>query len=62
MIRSHVPGSAVANFNRFIATPGMRVAAELNARNLPAPAGGPWLAVTVRRVLQRLSQPPQNLR
>lgn len=32
-----------------------RMAAELNARGIPTLAGGPWHAVTVRRVLQRLS-------
>jgi hypothetical protein len=31
-----------------------KMAAELNARGIPAPAGGPWHAVTVRRVLSRL--------
>ncbi len=31
-------------------------AAELNARRIPTPAGGPWHAVTVRRVLSRLRQ------
>jgi DNA invertase Pin-like site-specific DNA recombinase len=32
-----------------------KMAAELNARGIPTPAGGPWHAVTVRRVLHRLS-------
>jgi hypothetical protein len=32
-----------------------KMAAELNARGIPAPAGGPWHAATVRRVLSRLA-------
>jgi hypothetical protein len=31
-----------------------KMAAELNARKIPTPAGGQWLAVTVKRVLSRL--------
>jgi DNA invertase Pin-like site-specific DNA recombinase len=31
-----------------------KMAAELNARKLPTPAGGQWHAVTVKRVLSRL--------
>jgi DNA invertase Pin-like site-specific DNA recombinase len=31
------------------------MAAELNAMNVPTPAGGQWHAVTVKRVLERLS-------
>jgi DNA invertase Pin-like site-specific DNA recombinase len=31
------------------------IAAELNARKIPTPAGGLWHAVTVKRVLSRLS-------
>jgi hypothetical protein len=31
-----------------------RTAAALNARKIPAPAGGQWHAVTVKRVLSRL--------
>lgn len=31
------------------------IAATLNARNVPTPAGGQWHAVTVKRVLERLS-------
>jgi DNA invertase Pin-like site-specific DNA recombinase len=31
------------------------IAAELNARKIPTPAGGQWHAVTVKRVLSRLS-------
>jgi DNA invertase Pin-like site-specific DNA recombinase len=30
------------------------IAAELNARKIPTPAGGQWHAVTVKRVLERL--------
>jgi hypothetical protein len=30
------------------------IAAELNARKIPTPAGGRWHAVTVKRVLARL--------
>jgi Recombinase len=30
------------------------MAAELNARKIPTPAGGQWHAVTVKRVLERL--------
>jgi Recombinase len=30
------------------------LAAELNARGIPTPAGGKWHAVTVKRVLERL--------
>lgn len=33
------------------------MAAELNNRGVPTPAGGPWRAVTVRRVLRRLEHP-----
>ena len=33
---------------------GGEVAAELNARKIPTPAGGQWYAVTVKRVLSRL--------
>jgi len=32
-----------------------QMAVELNARNVPTPAGGQWHAVTVKRVLSRLS-------
>lgn len=32
-----------------------KLAAELNRRGIQAPAGGPWHAITVRRVLQRLA-------
>jgi DNA invertase Pin-like site-specific DNA recombinase len=32
-----------------------KIASELNARNVLTPEGGPWHAVTVRRVLQRLA-------
>jgi DNA invertase Pin-like site-specific DNA recombinase len=32
-----------------------KMAAELNARGVPAPAGGQWHAITVRRVQSRLS-------
>jgi DNA invertase Pin-like site-specific DNA recombinase len=31
-----------------------KIAAELNARKIPTPAGGQWHAVTVKRVLSRL--------
>jgi hypothetical protein len=31
-----------------------KMAAELNARKIPTPAGGQWHAVTVKRVLSRL--------
>jgi DNA invertase Pin-like site-specific DNA recombinase len=31
-----------------------KMAAELNARRIPTPAGGQWHAVTVKRVLSRL--------
>jgi hypothetical protein len=31
-----------------------KMAAELNARKIPTPAGGQWHAVTVKRVLWRL--------
>jgi DNA invertase Pin-like site-specific DNA recombinase len=33
------------------------IAAELNARQIPTPAGGQWHAVTVKRILSRLEQP-----
>jgi hypothetical protein len=32
-----------------------KIAAELNARKIPMPAGGQWHAVTVKRVLSRLA-------
>ena len=32
-----------------------KMAAELNARKIPTPAGGQWHAVTVKRVLSRLA-------
>jgi DNA invertase Pin-like site-specific DNA recombinase len=32
-----------------------KMAAELNARSIPTPEGGPWHAVTVKRVLLRLA-------
>jgi hypothetical protein len=32
-----------------------KMAAELNARQIPTPAGGQWHAVTVKRVLSRLA-------
>jgi Recombinase len=31
-----------------------RMAAELNTRSIPTPAGGQWHALTVKRVLSRL--------
>jgi len=34
---------------------GDKMAAELNARCIPTPAGGPWHSVTVRRVPSRLA-------
>ena len=33
-----------------------KMAAELNARKIPTPAGGQWHAVTVKRVLSRLGR------
>jgi hypothetical protein len=33
-----------------------KMAAELNARKIPTPAGGQWHAVTVKRVLSRLAR------
>jgi DNA invertase Pin-like site-specific DNA recombinase len=38
-----------------------RMAAELNARCIPAPAGGQWHAVTVKRVLSRLNNSSERL-
>ena len=37
-----------------------KIASELNARSIPTLEGGPWHAVTVRRVLQRLALSPSS--
>jgi hypothetical protein len=42
-------------FAELIGMSSRKMAADLNARKIPTPAGGQWHAVTVKRVLSRLA-------
>jgi hypothetical protein len=43
-------------FAEFAGMSHRALAAQLNARNVPTPAGGQWHAVTVKRVRERLAK------